>query len=206
MSQIAIIIPTRRRAHLLPGLVESIRANTTAAYTIHLTVEREDVDTRAAAEKLIVNAIIGEYGSHVASANAGVRATGEPLFVVANDDVIFHPGWDVRALERMVPPIKVVGINQGNGVTTCFSLVDRSYITEHGGEFYYPGYLSQFCDTEVADLARARGVWADAPDALIEHCHWTLGKAEIDENYQQAIDSVAHDRQVYADRSHLWAA
>ena len=143
--------------------------------------------------------MLGAWGSHIASVNAGVRATTEPLFAVVNDDVIFHDGWDIAATSVMRDPVRVVGIDQGNGRTDCFFLVDRRYINGRD-DFYHPGYRSQYCDTEFAERAKAAGVWADAPGALIEHMHWTLGKSEIDDNYRKAIESAEHDHALYEER------
>jgi GT2 family glycosyltransferase len=148
--------------------------------------------------------LVGNFGSYAAAANAGVRATAEPLFLVANDDVIFGSGWDVAAVAAMQNPVHVVGIDQGNGRTDCFFLVDRSYLD--GGDLYHDGYVSQYCDTEFCERAKAAGVWADAPGAMIEHRHWTMGKAAIDVNYRKAIDVGAADRELYERRREAWLA
>jgi len=50
-----------------------------------------------------------------------------------------------------------------------------------------------------------RGVWADAPDAVVEHVHWRFRKADRDHpNYQKAIATNAQDMQTYAERRAQW--
>ena len=204
---IAIIVPTVNRAHLLAELVSSIHAATTTPHSVCVVVEADDTATATALLDVRgrCDALIGQFGSYTAAANAGVRATLDPYFLVANDDVTFHADWDTAALVLMVDPVRVVGIDQGNGRTDCFFLVDRRYL--HGGDLYHPEYRSQYCDTEFADTARHRGVWADLTgEHLIEHRHWTLGKAQMDDNYRQAVAASGHDAQIYEQRRHLWEA
>ena len=204
---IDIIIPTVDRPHLLAGLLTSIQASTSAEHTILFVAEETDALTIMALEELDgeFGVLLGDYGGYTAAANAGVRATLDPYFLVANDDVTFHADWDTAALVLMVDPVRVVGIDQGNGRTDCFFLVDRRYL--HGGDLYHPEYRSQYCDTEFADTARHRGVWADLTgEHLIEHRHWTLGKAQMDDNYRQAVAASGHDAQIYEQRRHLWEA
>jgi hypothetical protein len=206
MTELAIIIPTVDRPHLLAGLLASIQASTTVEHTILFVAEETDALTIMALGELDgeFGVLLGDYGGYTAAANAGVRATREPYFVVANDDVTFHPRWDMIAFEVMTGPVRVVGIDQGNGRTDCFFLVDRSYLD--GGDLYHPEYVSQYCDTEFAQTARARGVWADASGDLIEHRHWTLGKAQMDDNYRRAVAASDRDSRIYESRRHLWQA
>ncbi len=209
----AIIVPTVNRSHLLARLLYSIHSSTIKPHDVYFMVEEADEATqRVLKERMGCHVMLGAFGSYTKAANEGVRRTAEPYFLVANDDVIFHPDWDVEALKLMRDSIRVVGIDQGDGRTDCFFLVDRRYIAERSGvhdepdAFFHDGYRSQFCDTEFAELAKARGVWADAPGALIEHRHWTFGKAEVDANYQVAIASVDHDQRLYQERRRAWAA
>jgi hypothetical protein len=130
-SEIAIIIPTVNRSGLLRPLLDNIHEATETPHQVYFVVESSDEPTlRETAElKSPHVSIIGAYGSYTRAANAGVRATKEPLILVANDDVVFHFGWDRAALERMQEPVLVVGIDQGNGRFDCFFLVDSRYIT-----------------------------------------------------------------------------
>lgn len=199
-EQVAIVIPTRKRSQLLAPLAENIAAVTAVAHTIYWVVENGDQATIEALWPLAGKQVFTEPDIGLPQAtNLGIAAAREPYVLVTNDDVWFYADWDTNALAKMTADIAVVGINQGNGRCDCFFLIDHSYIEQHG-DFFFDGYRSQYCDTEAADIAKARGVYAEAPDALIEHRHWTFGKSALDENYRLAIASASGDQETYERR------
>jgi hypothetical protein len=201
LADLAVIVPTVNRHERLASLLANIHSATATPHRVYFVVESGDKQTLLVLSGFSaigehVN-LIGTYGSYVRSANAGVHSTLEPYFLVANDDVVFHPEWDTRALAAMKGSVRVVGIDQGDGRTESFFLVDRRYLDEYPGPFYHTEYISQYCDTEFTHLAKKRGVWAVADGAVIEHMHWILGKSEIDQNYGMAIAAVPHDEALY---------
>lgn len=201
LADLAVIVPTVNRHERLPSLLANIHSATATPHRVYFVVESGDKQTLVVLSGLSATGehvnLIGDYGSYVRSANTGVHSSLEPYFLVANDDVVFHPEWDTRALAAMKGSVRVVGIDQGNGQTECFFLVDRRYLDEYPGPFYHTEYISWYCDTEFTDLAKKRGVWAVADGALIEHMHWTLGKSEVDKNYAMAEAAAPHDEALY---------
>lgn len=205
MPDIGVVLPTRNRAEKLAPLVENIHAVTDASVRVYAVAERDDAETVATLERIEdVVPVIGTFGCYVAASNAGVAETTERYVLVANDDCWFHDGWDSRVLAEFKDGVRVVGVDQGNGRTDCFFLADRAYVEEHG--LYHDGYRSQYCETEFCDLAKERGVWAEATGDLIEHRHWTLGKSAMDENYHAAVAAVPDDERLYRERRRLRAA
>lgn len=213
-ARLAILVPTLGRHERLESLMRSIHECTRETHHVYVMVEPKDTATcetvRAFDDDDRVTVHVGEYGSYVNSTNFGFHVSTELFVFAAADDVVFTPGWDVKAFEVMRRPIRVVGIDQGNGRQDCFFLVDRRYIVRYGtidepGQFYHPGYVSQYCDTEFVDTAKMRGVWSDSK-AKIEHQHWTLGKSSMDDTYRIAVDNTAADRGLYWSRMRLWAA
>ena len=70
----------------------------------------------------------------------------------------------------------------------------------------YHEYVSQFPDTEFAEYAQSRGVWADALDSVVEHEHWIFGKADPDHpNYVKARNTFPGDQDTYLQRRAQWA-
>lgn len=211
-AQLAVLVPTVNRANLLETVVENIHATTTSSHLIYLIMEETDGNSLEAAEGLDALSVIGTFGSNAAAVNAGYRASVEPYVAILNDDIACTPGWDQTALEYLSDKTHVVGLNQGDGRCTSFSIVRRSYIEQHSGVFDQPDtlyheYVSQFPDTEFAEYAQHRGVWADAPDAIIEHLHWVFGKANPnDPNYVKARETFPADQAVYLDRRARWQA
>jgi hypothetical protein len=171
---IAIVIPTMDRADVLPDLVANIHAATETPHRIYLVMEVGDRESADAAAKLDTVDVFGEFGSCSVAINGGYWASDEPFVAVANDDCVFHPGWDTTALGYFSDTVHIVGLNDGSGDCKCFPLVRRSYIEQHSGVFDKPNtifhtYKSQGPDTEFAFYAILRGVWAPAFDAIVEH-------------------------------------
>jgi hypothetical protein len=209
-SKIAVLIPTLGRAERLAELVENLHAATKAAHRVYLIMERNDFASIGVARSLDAISVLGRFGSCAAAVNEGYRVSVEPFFAVANDDVCFHDGWDTAALAHFDDRVQIVGLNDGSGDCKCFSIARRSYIEKHSGVFDRPNnvyheYTSQCPDTEFAFYAQLRGVWADAPGAVLEHIHWRFGKADADHpNYIKARQSNEADLAVYAQRRAQW--
>jgi hypothetical protein len=162
-----------------------------------------------------------EPGSFAQKCNAAARLSGLPgndpapwVFLVG-DDVKFHPGWAAAALAAGARPnVCVVGVNSAgplNDGSTPHQLVRRSYIADPGaswdgpGSLCHEGYRHNFVDVELAALAQERGVWVDAPDAVVEHLCVYQGKAPMDATYQISSDSVDADRALWMFRSQHFA-
>jgi glycosyltransferase involved in cell wall biosynthesis len=200
---IAILIPTLGRAEMLPALVANIHAATTTAHRIYLVIESDDRATLDASKELDTVDVIGKFGSCSIAMNAGYKASTEPFVFIANDDCVFHKGWDTAALAHMGGQVQIVGVNDGNGDCLCFSLVRRSFIEEHSGVFDKPDtlfhtYLSQGPDTEFAFYAMLRGVWDAAPEALVQHC-----RIEAD-LHLKARSTITSDLEEYLRRWKQW--
>jgi hypothetical protein len=199
---IAVIVPTLDRADRLAALVANIREVTTAEHRIYLVMERDDRASIAAAASLETIDVIGEFGCCSAAINAGYWASDESFVAIANDDCVFHLGWDT-ALHLFREGVHVVGLNDGGGDCKCFSLVRRSFIEQHSGVYDKPNtlfhtYRSQGPDTEFAFYAMLRGVWTAAPECVIEH-------RRIDpEMHFKARDSINEDLAEYNRRWPEW--
>ncbi len=212
MPDLAVLVPTVHRANVLPGLVANIHATTRMTHRIYLVMEDWDTASLAASEPLDAVRVFGTFGSNATAVNGGYWASSEPFVAIVNDDCLFLDGWDLAAHKYMSDTTHIVGINQGDGRCTSFSMVRRAYIEEHSGVFdapntlYHP-YVSQFPDTEFAEYAQHRGVWADAHDSVIEHLHWVFGKGDANHvNYVKARDTFAGDHEVYLQRRREWSA
>ena len=207
---VAVIVPTINRAEMLEPLVENIHAATESEHLIYLVVEDDDTESIEASRSLDAVLVPGSFGSCSTAINAGYRASTEPFVAIVNDDCIFHPGWDTAALKYFSDTVHIVGMNDGYGDTKCFPMVRRAYIEQHSGVFDKPNtifhtYKSQGPDTEFAFYAMLRGVWANAPDAVVEHVNWRTGRADPDHpNYLKARDTINEDLAEYNRRWPHW--
>jgi hypothetical protein len=207
VSEVAVLVPTVHRAEMLVPLAANIARTTESPHRIYFVVEKWDADSIREAKRVKDAVLVaGEFGSNARAVNGGYRASREPFLAILNDDIRCTPGWDTAALAHMSDTTHIVGINQGNGQCQSFSMVRRAYIQEHSGVFdepdtLYHEYLSQYPDTEFAQYAQRRGVWEDAPDAVIQHLHWTFGLSDGNHpNYVKARDTFAVDHQAYTQR------
>jgi len=207
---IAVVVPTVHRADMLAALVTNIHEATTVVHSIYLVMEYDDTDSIDAAKGLQTVDVLGKFGSCSVAVNAGYRASTEPFVAIVNDDCVFHPGWDVAALRYFNDAVHIVGMNDGFGDCKCFPMVRRSFIEEHSGVYDKPNtifhtYKSQGPDTEFAFYAMLRGVWADAPDAVVEHVNWRTGRADPNHpNYLKARDTINDDLAEYNRRWPHW--
>ena len=221
MSDIAIVIPTMGRARLLFPLVLNIARTTPAAnYQIYFVINLEDTITQHTVLGMNgrVRMVLTEKRGYPPAVNVGVRASEEPLIAIVNDDVRFHDGWWEALLKVDSPSVSVIATNDlsphtAGGEACTQPIVKRDYIEMHGGAWGEPGvamhegYIHNFSETELYDLARHRGVAAHAPECIIEHVHPDWGKAEDDETYQvgsRRPGGWEHDHALYLERSAQW--
>lgn len=208
---LAILCPTLNRADVLPGLVEQIRENTSTPHRIYFGMEAHDRESFDAVKGLDVWAVQGRFGSCAAAYNALFEFSTEPFCFLANDDLEFPQGWELPAL-AMLEKHPIVGVNEGHGRMTCFSMVRRDFILEESGVFDKPGtlvhpYKSQYVDTELAEYAKARGVWGEAHDGGVIHRHHDFGDADpTHPNYLKARATLDEDRATFQERRPLWEA
>jgi glycosyltransferase involved in cell wall biosynthesis len=211
MSTLAIICPTLNRADKLPDLVRQVHANTETPHTLYFVMESHDRDSFNAVKGLDCELVVGRFGSCAAAYNAGFDYATEPYNFLANDDLEFPEGWELPALALM-DEWPIVGVNEGHNRMTCFSMVRRDFILEQSGVYdkratlVHP-YKSQYVDTELAEYAKHRGVWAEAHEGGVIHRHHDFGEADPNHpNYVKARSTLDEDRNTYDRRRNEWLA
>lgn len=209
---IDLIIPTLNRVGSLERLVKNIHIKTGTDHRIYFVVEPGDWGSYNEACRLGEAVIVSDEhpGTHTGAANTAYSVTKSEFFMMANDDLNFHLDWDILALHKMVDGVDVVGLNDGMGNMTTFTLVRREYVKNHSGcidvpgVVYFPGYHHNYVDTEFAATAKKRGVWAEAPEAIVEHMHWSFHKSDKDATYIQSENTSLADSMLYDSRKHLF--
>lgn len=210
---LAVLCPTVHRADKLAGLAENLKANTSVAYRLYFVIESWDEDSFEATGHIPDCVVVrGDFGSCAAAYNAGFVSSTEPYVFLANDDLEFPEGWEIPALAMIQGGTPIVGVNEGHGRMTCFSMVERQFIEDFSGVYDKPGtlvhpYKSQYVDTELAEYAKHRGVWGEAEQGGVIHRHWEWGEADRNHpNYQKAQATCDEDRRVFEARRREWAA
>lgn len=228
---IDILVPVLGRPQNAEPFMESLAASMPGSVSVWALYNPEDEATAEAWRHEARNPPDGPWsvwavecerppGSFAQKCNEGLRLSAEwaepaPWVFLVGDDVQFHEGWAAAALAAGARPnVCVVGVNSAgplNDGSTPHQLVRRSYIADPGaswdgpGSLLHEGYRHNFCDVELATLAQQRGVWVDAPDAVVEHLCLYQGKAPMDPTYQISVDTVDADRELWTFRSQHFA-
>ena len=207
MNEVAVIVPTLMRPHKVSRVLETFGA---AGVRIVFVADPHDdltLDTlrEAGAEH------IAPGGNYARKIRAGVKHTSEQYVFTGGDDLEAKPGWFEAALEKLVEPVQVVGINdlikRTRKHATHF-VMTRAYaeqptIDGRPGPFF-DGYHHWFMDDEFIATAEHRGVYAYAPDAQVLHLHPMAGLAEDDEVYRLGRQQRRYDGKKFKRRSVHW--
>ena len=126
---------------------------------------------RAGAHARIVIAVDAERRGYVATLNAvaGRLAAGRLAYVA--EDAYPGPDWLARGLAALdAPGVRLVGFNCGkwDGRIAAFGLMRLDWARRlYGGAVMHAGYRSHRADNEITAIARAQGVYAYDPSALV---------------------------------------
>lgn len=214
---VAVLVPVLSRPQNVAPLVESFNATNDGAANLYFVVDADDDAEIAAIKDAGASFLVSDRGpSFAQKINSGFEQTTEPWVFLCGDDVRFHDGWVVAA-RNLSDRFDVIGTNDhptgdGNprvkaGAHSDHLFVRRSYVDTHGGSLdgkvLHEGYRHFFCDVELVELAKARKVWSPCIDSLVEHMHPDLGKADVDDVYQQGWSQRDHDEKVWRKRAPL---
>jgi hypothetical protein len=230
----AVIVPVLGRPQNAEPFMKSLKASTSQAqaYAVvgpEATPEafRASVDAWTAAGARV---LVAEGRSFAQKVNHAYRQTTEPWLLLVGDDVAFHPGWLEKAqraggqtlvagttvLEQGLR--QVIGTNDlGNprvitGQHTCHPLIRRSYVDNWGASWDGPGvvchegYGHNFVDDELVAVAKQRGCWASAPDAIVEHLHPFWGKGKPDHTYELGQVTFNLDKKLFEKRFRFYTS
>lgn len=218
--ELAILVPVLRRPHRVAPLLTSIRQATPGHPRIIFIADADDEPELAELRRHL------DYGvtdlgvielpppvNYATKINVAVRETTEPLVFLGADDLEFHAGWLEAAKAKLEPGIGVVGVNDlanervMRGELATHSLVTRDYAELgkiDGPELLHPEYPHEYVDREFTETAIARGAFAYAPDAVVEHLHPMVGKAPLDDLYRGVRGRMRLGRRIYHRRKRRW--
>jgi len=136
----------------------------------------------------------------MASNAAAKQATGDILILVSDD---MWPTADWRhaltmAFRALDGPV-VLQLHDGirDDIMT-FPVMNRAAY-ELLGYLYHPSYISMFADNDLAETAKALGIYHRCDARIVEHRHYTTGKAANDATYQHENSRLAwqHGKYVF---------
>lgn len=212
MNDIAVIVPVLNRPHRAEPFMESLRASTDSARA-YAVVNEADLKTEAAWVAARANVLVTSLKTFAEKVNYAYALTNEPWLFMVGDDVAFHPGWAEELLRvASETGALVVGANDlanprtMDGTHAPHLLISREYVTQQGASWDGPrvvcheGYAHMFVDDEVVTVAKQRGVFASATDAVVEHLHPAVGKGEVDATYNLGWSYAELDKSRFAER------
>jgi hypothetical protein len=217
VSDIAVVVPVLGRPNRAEPFMESLRASTDNA-TVYAVVS--GMDTRTQSAWIVAGAnVLSAFGSTFSEkVNYAYSQTSEPWLFLTGDDVAFHVGWADELLRVAAETgALVVGSNDlanprsEDGSHSPHMLVSRQYIADSGASWDGPGvvchegYRHMFVDDEIVTVAKQRGVFAFAKDAVVEHLHPVAGKSEVDATYRLGWSYAEVDKSRFAERMREYA-
>ncbi len=212
MSDIAVVVPVLNRPNHAAPIMESLRASTENA-AVYAVVSERDTRTESAWIVAGANVLTSPLMTFPEKVNYAYSVTGEPWLFLTGDDVKFHAGWAEELLRVAAGTgALVVGSNDlanprsEDGSHSPHMLISRQYIADQGaswdgrGVVCHEGYRHMFVDDEIVTVAKQRGVFAFAKDAVVEHLHPVAGKAEVDATYRLGWSYADVDKSRFAER------
>lgn len=216
LPTVTVLIPVLDRPQNVARVVTSLRETCPEAQVLFLTspgypAEAEAINASGCAWIEVSPRRSGDYARKI---NIGVRETTTDLVFMGADDVRFGAGWFDVACSKLAPGVGVVGTNDlgsprvMRGEHATHSLVTREYcergLIDGSPGVLFEGYEHEFCDDELVGTAKARGAWAFAQDAIVEHLHPHWGKADSDAEYERQRERMKISRSLYQRRRHMW--
>lgn len=178
-----------------------------------------DATNDGSARLVVVEDEPGAVTSFAEKVNRGYAETSEPWLLLVGDDVVFHQGW-VEAARKLSDRYDIIGTNDTAGSVknpdvaagrhADHFFVRRAYVDTVGGCLDGPGVLAPdayrhwFCDREMIQLAKARGVFTPCLDSIVEHLHPAYdGREDLrlaDPVYMAAREHSDDDRRIFQSR------
>lgn len=218
MTSVAVLIPVLDRPERAATVADSVVESDQRARPVFLCSPGDDAEIAAVDAtghaSVVVPWPVGR-GDWARKNNLGIRLVEDEWVLLGADDLRFHPGWFDACLDVAYrTDACVVGTNDmGNsrvvaGNHSTHPLVHRDYLgcgtIDEDGKILHEGYWHNYVDDEFVQTAQARGTFAPARFAYVEHLHPNWGKGRDDATYRRGLERFDDDRRLYEQRKRLW--
>jgi glycosyl transferase/beta-hydroxylase protein BlmF len=200
---ISILTPTRNRPNNCERFIKSIYQTTKHRGNIELLFYVDKDDPSMGSYMSLQRHCFDEYNKFVRvqfnfgdpvpvcdSWNLMAKVSMGDVIIMGNDDLIYRtPEWDSILMKELSPikdNIYCAWVNDGiNQDKHCaFPIISRKWIETLGYCFAPEGTFNfGYNDTWVFDIGKRVGRLKYIPNILVEHMHFSKGKAEMDDTY-----------------------
>lgn len=206
--KISILLPTRQRPDGLKRVYESAMATADSPKDLEVVcyIDENDgsydnVDLPRLTKVIGPREFDGVVNLSIMWNKCWQNATGD-IFMHCGDDIVFRTqGWDTavkEAINARPGKIAFVWCNDVSPESQRHEFGTHGFVhknwTSVVGRFVPPYFASDYNDTWFNDVARALGVTTYLHNFLTEHMHYSLGKAEIDQNTKERLNRHAATR------------
>lgn len=200
--KISLLLPTRQRPEQFKRFYNSAMETADKPGLIEVVAYRDNDDNSY--EKVDYYNLIWVSGERIVLSEmwneCWKRASGD-IYGHMGDDIVFRTqGWDTAIKQAIVARPKKICFVWCNDVSPesqrhefgTHGFIHKNW-TDTVGRFLPPYFVSDYNDTWLNDIARALGVNTYLHQHITEHMHYSLGKAEKDQN---TLDRLArHEKE-----------
>lgn len=200
---ISVLVPSRGRPEMFKRMYDTLvdtatfpRAIEVVAYLDDDDPERDDYPVETETKIVYVN---GERILLSEAWNAAYQWASGEILMHCGDDLTFNtPGWDQRVREEFSKIPDRIGLVFADDLSTNFpdlathGFVHRRWV-DAVGYFLPPLFSCDWNDVWLTEVAQKIGRAIPMPDVVIEHHHYTFGKAERDETHAEREERGARD-------------
>ena len=224
MDDVAVFVPAMNRPQNVPRLVESFNATNDGTANLYYILDETDHAQIEAVENAGARWLPARRGtSYACKNNEAFEQTTESFVFLAGDDVEFTGGW-IAAARKLSDRYDVIGTNDSKagrvrnplvaaGKHADHFFVRRSHVLEDGTSLEGPGilcpeaYYHWYCDKEMIQLAKARGVFTPCLESVVIHHHPGYdGREDLranDPTYMKAVEFSEMDEIAFKRRAGL---
>jgi len=203
MKQLAVIVPTRNRPHVIPSFMKDWEENTSVADAFFV-LDRWDLKRLNYRKFKNLNFMVSPESGMVASLNwAAMRLAADYslLGFMGDDNRVKTPNWDlsvIAALNR-----EKIGLAYGNDLLRGELLPSSVFLTQSlvmAMEGFSPiQFQHLYIDNFWLKLGTDLGKIHYLENVIIEHLHPAANKAKVDSGYKRvnAKSVYKNDRNLY---------
>lgn len=207
MNDLLVAVPSRGRPQNIGRLADAMLDTCRGDTTLLVGLDHDDPQLRGYAElglKPVMAPYVLRSGLRQVVAwinELTVPSVHEYKFIghIGDDNVPVTPGWDVRIMEALEETPFAFGNDQypfrPPGSLACH-IFTRSEVVAALGYLGPPVLRHMYVDDAWTAWGRATGI-TYLEDVIIEHHHWTAGKAQSDATYDAATAMMGRDGAVF---------